>query len=238
MRRERHSVSVTTSCPKCGVLWPADKPLPVTECPACGVNFAKFNAARVERQRQLAEQADRAAKAEKQMADRAAKAEKKAATAATKVKLHAAADAKLAACATCGGSVAYGAKTCPHCGAEGPTKPISRIKQAIVGIGVLVVLVGLFGESNPHMKYIDQRAGLSKLCPQMVQQSVVVPEEKAFFLSILLNEADRLNNSGLCVIEGGLGPDSGLYYLAVRNHSGGHPFFRRYSEKELLALRP
>ena len=146
-------MSVTTSCPKCGVLWPADKPLPVTECPACDVNFAKFNAARVERQRQLAEQADRAAKAEKQMADRAAKAEKKAATAATKVKLHAAADAKLAACATCGGSVAYGAKTCPHCGAPGPTKPTSVAKLAIVSIGVIAILVAIGngggGSSSP-----------------------------------------------------------------------------------------
>ena len=99
-------------------------------------------------------------------------------------------------------------------------------------IGALVVGGLIMGGDK------SQRAGLSGLCPQMVQQSVVVPDEKAFFLSILLNEADRLNNSGLCVIEGGLGSDSGLYYLAVRKHNGGHPFFRRYSEKELLALTP
>ena len=116
-------------------------------------------------------------------------------------------------------------------------KIIVYILAALGAFSILGVVMG-YGSSNPHMKYIDQRAGVSKLCPQMVQQAVVLPAEKFFFLSILLNEADRLNNSGLCVIEGGLGTDEKPYYLAVRNHSGGHSFFRRYSEAELLALSP
>lgn len=114
-------MSATDSCPKCGVPWPAGKPLPTTECPACGVIFAKFHAAQREKQRQLEEQAAIAAKAE--MAEK-----KKAAKAATRTETPVlAGHPRLAACATCGGIVAYGAKACPHCGAAGPT-PMGLMK--------------------------------------------------------------------------------------------------------------
>ncbi len=104
----------------------------------------------------------------------------------------------------------------------------------LAGIGALVVAGLIFGGGGSA----NQRAGLAGLCPQIGQMAILTPDEKMFFRAILLNEADRLNNSGTCVIEGGLGRDSGLYYLAVRNHSGGSPYFKRYTEAELLALKP
>ena len=106
------------------------------------------------------------------------------------------------------------------------------IVYILAALGALVVAGLIMGGGK------SQRAGLSGLCPQMAQQAVVLPAEKFAFLSIMLNEADRLNNSGICVIEGGLGTDEKPYYLAVRNHTGGHSYFRRYSEAELLAISP
>jgi hypothetical protein len=107
------------------------------------------------------------------------------------------------------------------------------ILTALAIVGAFLFFAANMGGSG------SQRAGLAGLCPQIGQQAfMAVPQEKAFFLTIMLAEADRLNNSGTCVIEGGLGPDSGLYYLAVRDHRGGQPYFKRYSEKELLALSP
>jgi hypothetical protein len=44
------SMSAATSCPKCGIQWPADKPLPITECPTCGVIFAKYFAAQAQKE--------------------------------------------------------------------------------------------------------------------------------------------------------------------------------------------
>jgi hypothetical protein len=107
--------------------------------------------------------------------------------------------------------------------------------KTFVVVCLVLIALALFGARDSG----SNRAGLAGLCPQISQHAfMAVPPEKAFFLTIVLAEADRLNNSGTCVIEGGLGPDSGLYYLAVKNHSGGQPYFRRYSESELLALTP
>lgn len=164
-------MSATTSCPKCGVSWPAEKPLPTTECPACGVIFAKFNAAKLENQRLLAKQADRAAQSEKQMAEGAGQAAKKAATAATKAMSRAAAGPKLAACATCGGNVAYGAKACPHCGAAGPTKPISKAKLTILGIGVLAI-VGAMSRGGGGSSSLPPRGSATDTQREMAQMMI------------------------------------------------------------------
>jgi hypothetical protein len=137
-----HGVSHSyPACPKCGVIWPPDKPLPTTECPDCGVVFVKFHAAERERKRLAAEKAEKDAQAAKVEAERAAKAAQKAAAAASKHRAPALpADSRLAACSACGGKVAYGAKTCPHCGAPGPAKKTSKVTLAVVGIGTLIFI--------------------------------------------------------------------------------------------------
>ena len=116
---------MNTSCPKCGVQWPTDKPLPLTECPSCGVIFAKFLAAQEEKRKRAAEQESQAARA----AEKAA-AKTKPAPLGEPPKAKPVA-ATLANCPACGGLVAIGAKACPHCGRDDPapapkqsTKPI------------------------------------------------------------------------------------------------------------------
>lgn len=110
------------------------------------------------------------------------------------------------------------------------------MKIATVVISGLCVL--LLASVLTRGNVTTERAGLSGLCPQMQQQAVTLPEDKALYLAGLLNEADRLNNSGTCVIEGGYGKDSGRFYLAVRDHNGGKPYFKRYTAADLLNQKP
>lgn len=91
------------------------------------------------------------------------------------------------------------------------------------------MLVGMMRAGNN-----TERAGIERLCPMMAQQAVSLPDDKSLYLAGLLNEADRLNNSGTCVIEGGYGQDSGRFYLAVRDHNGSKPYFKRYTAADLL----
>ena len=112
---------------------------------------------------------------------------------------------------------------------------MKTIVYALAVIGALA-LGGLImaGYKSPPVVL----SGLSGLCPQMAQQAVRLPEDKAEYLAPLLHAADILNNSGTCVIEGGYGTDSHRFYLAVRDHSGGKPYFKRYTAADLLTLKP
>lgn len=83
------------------------------------------------------------------------------------------------------------------------------------------------------MAYIGPRA----LCPQIGPMAIVLPDDKDRRGPDLYAQAYRLNEQGICVIEGGFGRSLGLYYLAVRNHDGGQPYFLRYSDEELTALK-
>jgi hypothetical protein len=130
-------MSVMT-CPKCQVIWPADKPLPITDCPACGVVFSKFHAAQAQKKAQAAAQAERDSQAERKRVEAAVSAERKAAAAQAVPQEER--NPNLAACAACGGKVARGAKTCPHCGAPGPAKPTSSVKFIAYGLGVFLIV--------------------------------------------------------------------------------------------------
>lgn len=142
-----------SSCPKCSAVWPTDKPLPTTECPTCGVIFAKFYAAQAEKREREAAQEKAAQQAQA----------KREALARSKAERQAARDAKeqekinrnrqqsaLSQCSACGGTVAFGAKSCPHCGAPGPKKPPSKIVVAgIIFIGVFLTVSSIVSRDRP-----------------------------------------------------------------------------------------
>lgn len=152
---------MNTCCPKCGVQWPTDKPLPLTECPSCGVIFAKFLAAREDKRK-------RAAEKEAQVARAAEKAAAKVKPAPAAPALARATLPKgLAECAICGGTVAIGANACPHCGAPGPKKSPSAIIVASALIFVMVIVIGSIAGRNkppdPGRFSIQQRESMRML---------------------------------------------------------------------------
>lgn len=123
-----------THCPKCGYDRKHSDVTPATECPGCGIIFEKFLAAppRKPVTRPKVEKVPSPAKPAK-MPEPQALATTRAVT----------------TCPACGGTVAYGAKTCPHCGKAKPApKPPTKVTKTHLVLAALL-LVGMFAiQSN------------------------------------------------------------------------------------------
>lgn len=152
-------------CPKCHQQWTQQGPIEPTECPKCGVIFAKFYAAQ-EQKRRLEAEREAQAKAEAEAkAAREAKAAAKSAAKAERLSADAkAAEAQvedrkaalLSTCPACGGTVAIGAKACPHCGKDDPApaskkkkKPASRLSVVAAALFVVFLIYSMSQGSNP-----------------------------------------------------------------------------------------
>ena len=113
------------NCPKC------KKALPSSysggECPACGVVFSKYFAAETKRQ------------------------EAEAVRSATHVNSAPASSApsKTTSCPACGGLVAIGAKSCPHCGQTNPAPPPKKKAGPLAyALGGLFLVVFIMSAAN------------------------------------------------------------------------------------------
>ena len=138
-------------CPKCSYSRTPSDVAPATECPSCGVIFEKFLAA-VPRQSAPSSKASRP-----QRSLVSAVPTKKLATGAeTK-------NGTIANCPTCAGTVAFGAKTCPHCGMAKPApKPPTQVTKTHLLIAGSIVL-GIFAtQSNPPRRLGAEE--VTKLC--------------------------------------------------------------------------
>ena len=135
-------------CPKCGYSRKPTDVAPPTECPDCGVIFEKFLAAPPKKLLTRSESApapipEKPAKASEPLPPPAA--------------------SSVTTCPACGGTVAYGAKTCPHCGKSKPApKPPTKVTKTHVVLAVLLLIAIIASQSN------DQRGltadEVTKLC--------------------------------------------------------------------------
>jgi predicted nucleic acid-binding Zn-ribbon protein len=146
-------------CPKCHQQWAQEGPIQPTECPKCGVIFAKFYAAQ-EQKRRLEAEREAQAKAEVEMkAAREARAAAKAkakeerqteAKAASKPPSEDRKVALLSTCPACGGTVAIGAKACPHCGKDDPAPaPKKKPARRLTGLGAVLLIAFLIYSMSP-----------------------------------------------------------------------------------------
>ena len=122
-------------CPKFGYTRQDSDTAPEYECPACGVVYAKYVALQAAQRRAAVEAEEVAHEAERK---KRAEEERAAELAA------AAHNAQLTACRSCGGVVAWEAKSCPHCGQRKPAgkrPPQPASKMAIAGAAGLIIFM-------------------------------------------------------------------------------------------------
>lgn len=139
-------------CPKCGYIRKPSDSAPSTECPSCGLIFAKFLAA-------PARKASSSIKvtAATVTAPVAAKQPKLA-----KPSVPSAASA-VTTCPACGGVVAYGAKTCPHCGKAKPApKPPTKVSKTHLALAALFLGAMFLSLSNNRPGMTAEQ--VTKLC--------------------------------------------------------------------------
>ena len=135
-------------CPKCGYNRMPSDTAPITECPKCGVIFEKFLSAPPRK--------PVVARSKKeQRPDPASPAETPAAAPT--------AEAKVTSCPACRGTVAYGAKTCPHCGKAKPApKPPTKVTKTHLVLAALFLAVMIGSQVNkPPQMTADE---VTKIC--------------------------------------------------------------------------
>jgi hypothetical protein len=182
-------------CPKCHQQWTQQGPIEPTECPKCGVIFAKFYAAQ-EQKRRLEE--ERAAQAKAEAEARAAKESKAAAKAAAKAqrqtknaKVATAAPAEdrkvdlVSTCPACGGTVAIGAKACPHCGKDNPAPAPKKAGKGKTVFALLLLLAILYsigsnqsGGGSSAARYDAFNAQVE--CEKFVSSRLKAPSSASF----------------------------------------------------------
>lgn len=217
------------TCPKCGVLWPEHKPLPLTECPTCGVIFAKFRASQEEKRKRAEEQEAQAARS----AEKAVAKKTKPAPLVDPVPRSVMAPT-LATCPACGGVVAIGAKACPHCGRDDPapapkqsTKPLKWATSVVI---MMIVAVWAIGSNSPS----GSGAATYERCPKIEPVTLWLP--KGHDQSVrddFTAKAYWLNANGQCVLDGSFGESTGKYYYSVRPVGEKHAKHVRFTRAEL-----
>lgn len=126
------SIHMIIHCPKCGYSRKPSDTAPATECPECGVIFEAFLSPSPRRPVVVRSKTD-------QRPATASPSEPPASAAPT-------AEAKVTSCPACGGTVAYGAKTCPHCGTAKPApKPPTKVTKThlVLAALFLIAMIGI-----------------------------------------------------------------------------------------------
>jgi hypothetical protein len=160
------------SCPKCKASLPAG--FSGQECPTCGVIFSKYFAAQEAKDKaRLERETEEARKAEE--LERRMKVPKQ--TAAAPVH----SPPKTAACPTCGGLVAIGAKTCPHCGQAKPApKKAGTAAYVLAGLFLVLFIVGIAnspgGSGGPRYDAFNAQTE----CEGFVRRSLKAPSSADF----------------------------------------------------------
>jgi predicted nucleic acid-binding Zn-ribbon protein len=121
-------------CPKCGYSRKPSDVAPATECPECGIIFEKFLAAPPRKPvvRSKTVESSISTKPVKKLEPPAQNAE-----------------AFITTCPACGGTVAYGAKICPHCGKEKPApKPTAKVTKTHLVLALLLLIAVIASQTN------------------------------------------------------------------------------------------
>ena len=141
-------------CPKCSYIRLPSDVTPPTECPKCGIVFEKFLAtpARSPVTQRKVEPAP--AKPAKSVESRAT---------ATVTATAIAPASAVTTCPACGGTVAYGAKTCPHCGKAKPApKPPTKVTRTHLVLAALFVVAMIASQSNRSPELTGEE--VAKIC--------------------------------------------------------------------------
>lgn len=128
------SLRMIIHCPKCGYSRQPTDVAPPTECPECGIVFEKYLAS-PPRKPAAPIQAVRPQAPAKQSKSPESQPEK--------------IEATVTSCPACGGTVAYGAKTCPHCGKSKPApKPPTKVTKTHLVLALLLLLAIIGSQLN------------------------------------------------------------------------------------------
>jgi len=155
------------NCPKCNASLLSG--FSGQECPTCGIIFSKYFAAQEAKEKARLEQE----------AERVRKAEELEKTA--KLKQQSDRQAKTASCPTCGGLVAVGAKTCPHCGQAKPAPKKAGASAYVLAGLLLVIFIGGIGNSptgGSGPRYDAFNAQVE--CERFVRNSLRAPSSADF----------------------------------------------------------
>lgn len=157
-------------CPKCKATLPAG--FSGSECPACGIIFAKYFAAQEAKEKaRLQCEAEEARRAERSFKRKAA---------VIWAALTGKNAPKTASCPTCGGLVAIGAKSCPHCGRAKPA-PAKTPLLAYVFVGVLALWFITTLEDQPVRNTSPYSAFNAQTeCERYVSRSLKSPSSAKF----------------------------------------------------------
>lgn len=109
------------------------------------------------------------------------------------------------------------------------SKTGDRIAQVATPL-LLVTAVLSFCVSRP-----DIGSGASaSACPPLQPGALWLPDDRSAWRNLLEREAQRLNDSGQCVLEGSWGAQTKTFYIAVRP-PGQAPRHVRFTEQELAS---
>jgi hypothetical protein len=159
------------NCPKCTA------PLPAGfighDCPNCGIIFSKYYAAQAAKEKtRLAEEAAARKRTEEQEAKRKA-LDREIAPAVPR--------AKTASCPTCGGLVAIGAKTCPHCGQAKPApKKAGAVAYAIAGLFLVLLISGISNSPGVGNRPRYDSFNAQTECEKFVSRTLKAPASADF----------------------------------------------------------
>lgn len=127
-------------------------------------------------------------------------------------------------CPACGGKVATSAKACPHCGAV-QKKKTSLFTWIMAGFFAMMLLL-VIGATNQRQS--------AATCPPINPASITLRGPHADAQADFTAKAQRLNASGICVIEGEFGESHQKFYFAI--DKDGNPrnrYFIRLTREEL-----
>lgn len=121
-------------CPNCGYSRKPSDVAPPTECPDCGIVFEKFLASSPRKPETRGKTVPPPASVKQVKAPESQAPET---------------EATVTACPACGGTVAYGAKTCPHCGKTKPApKPPTKVTKTHLVLALLLLLAIIGSQLN------------------------------------------------------------------------------------------
>lgn len=111
------------------------------------------------------------------------------------------------------------------------SKTGDRIARAATPL-LLVAAALSFCVSRPDLG--SSSTSSARGCPPIQPGAVALPDDRSAWRNLLEREAQRLNDSGQCVLEGSWGTQSQTFYIAVQP-PGQAPRHVRFTEQELAS---
>lgn len=128
----------------------------------------------------------------------------------------------LGKCKDCRKEISTTAVQCVHCGALiNKTSPMTWLAAVLIGLLLVVVILNKCTSSEN----VVSKAVVAQACKPINEGALWLPKDKEFAQVQFTEKANRLNSSGLCVVEGGFGRSYDKYYITVSKTGDA-----RYSE--------